>query len=75
MFPASDFTALGLSNDDVTNLKAVAVTESTHVIQLSAAISAAGGTPVQPCTYNFGFTNAQNMVATARVLEAVGISA
>jgi len=40
-----------------------------------SAISAAGSQPVQPCTYNFGFTNAQGMVGTARVLEAVGISA
>jgi hypothetical protein len=75
MFPVSDFTALGLTMDDVNNLKIVAATESTHVTQLSMAITAAGGTPVQPCTYNFGFTDAATMVATARVLEAVGISA
>lgn len=40
-----------------------------------AAITGAGATPVQACQYNFGFTNAQAMVGTARVLEAVGISA
>jgi hypothetical protein len=40
-----------------------------------SAIAAAGAQPVQPCQYNFAFTTAQNMVGTARVLEAVGISA
>lgn len=31
--------------------------------------------PVQPCTYDFGFTDAASMVATALVLENVGVSA
>jgi hypothetical protein len=74
-FPDSDFAALGLQPDQVTALKTVAATESTHVTTLMSVISAAGTQPVQQCTYNFGFTTAQNMVATARVLEAVGISA
>lgn len=30
---------------------------------------------MQPCTYNFGFTDAAGMVATAAVLESVGVSA
>ena len=30
---------------------------------------------MQPCTYNFGFTDAAGMVATAGVLENVGVSA
>lgn len=67
--------ALGLSQAQVDDLKTVGGTEATHVTQLSAAISAAGAQPVQQCTYNFGFTNAQGMVATARVLEAAGIAA
>jgi len=74
-FPDSDFAALGLTPDLITALKTVGQTEATHVTQLSAAISAAGSTPVAECQYNFGFTTAANMVATARVLEAVGISA
>ena len=74
-FADSDFAALGLTPDEITALKSVGETESTHVTQLSAAITAAGQTPVQPCIYNFGFTTAANMVQTARVLEAVGISA
>jgi hypothetical protein len=74
-FPDSDFAALGLQPEQITALKTVGETERTHVTQLTAAISAAGAKPVQQCTYNFGFTTAKDMVATARVLEAAGISA
>jgi hypothetical protein len=74
-FPDSDFAALGLTTDQITALKAVGGTEATHVTQLSMAITAAGAQPVQPCQYNFGLTDAKTMIATARVLEAVGISA
>jgi hypothetical protein len=74
-FPDTEFAALGLAPEQITALKAVGGTEATHVTQLMSAISATGTQPVQACQYNFGFTTAQNMVATARVLEAVGISA
>ncbi len=74
-FPASDFTALGLTADDVTNLLSIGSTEQTHVITLNSAIAGAGTKPVEPCTYNFGFTTAAAMVATASVLENIGVSA
>lgn len=53
----------------------VAATEATHVTVLNAAISGAGTAPVAPCTYNFGFTTAAAMIATAGVLENIGVSA
>ncbi|KAK0103820.1 hypothetical protein ONS95_005819 [Cadophora gregata] len=74
-FPDSDFMALGLSAPDVTNLKSIATTEQTHVTTLTGAIAVAGFKPVQPCTYNFGFTTAAAMVATAGNLENIGVSA
>ncbi|KAI9650374.1 hypothetical protein NHQ30_000387 [Ciborinia camelliae] len=74
-FPDSDFAALGLTAQDIMNLKMVGRTEATHVTTLMTAISAAGTQPVAPCTYNFNFTTAQNMVATASVLENIGVSA
>ncbi|APA15447.1 hypothetical protein SS1G_09130 [Sclerotinia sclerotiorum 1980 UF-70] len=74
-FPDSDFTALGLTAQDITNLKMVGMTEATHVTTLTSAISASGTQPVAPCTYNFNFTTAQNMIATANVLENIGVSA
>ncbi len=42
---------------------------------LQSAIAQAGVAPVQPCQYSFGFTDAKGMVATAAILENVGVSA
>jgi hypothetical protein len=74
-FPASDFAALGLTQQEITDLTAIGTTEQAHVQLLQSAIAQAGVKPVQPCQYNFGFTDAAGMVATAGVLESVGISA
>lgn len=74
-FPASDFKALGLSDDQVTALQQVGATEATHVSVLLSTIASAGTQPVAPCEYDFGFTDAAGMVKTARILEAVGVSA
>ncbi|KAF2120909.1 ferritin-like domain-containing protein [Lophiotrema nucula] len=76
-FPASDFQALGLSDSQIKTLTNVGQTEATHVTTLLSAISATGTKPVEPCEYNFdaALADAKTMVATARVLEAVGVSA
>lgn len=74
-FPASDFKALGLSDATITGLVAIGETEATHVTQLMAALTAVGVAPVPPCTYNFNIPDAATMLATAKVLEAVGVSA
>lgn len=74
-FPATDFQALGLTALEIQDLQQVGQTEATHVTVLTGAIAAAGAAPVQTCTYNFGFTDAKGMIATAAVLEAVGVSA
>ncbi|RKF83089.1 Protein rds1 [Golovinomyces cichoracearum] len=74
-FPDTDFAALGLQPADIVNLKSIGGTEATHVTTLSAAISNAGAAPVEPCTYNFNLTTAANMIATAGVLENIGVSA
>ncbi|ORY71212.1 ferritin-like domain-containing protein [Pseudomassariella vexata] len=75
MFPDDQFTALGLNAQQVTDLKSVGQTEQAHVQFLQSAIAQAGVQPVQPCQYNFGFTDAKGMVGTAAVLENVGVSA
>lgn len=76
-FPNSDFQALGLSDTQITSLKKVGETEAIHVTTLQSAIAGAGARPVEPCNYNFdaALADAKTMVATARVLEAVGVSA
>jgi hypothetical protein len=74
-FSDSDFAALGLTATDITNLKSIGGTEQVHVTTLLSAIAGAGTKPVAPCTYNFGLTDAASMVATASILENVGVSA
>ncbi|EGS20957.1 uncharacterized protein CTHT_0027960 [Thermochaetoides thermophila DSM 1495] len=73
--PATEFQALGLNQRQIEDLLKIGKTEEEHVILLQSAIAQAGVQPVQPCTYNFGFTDAASMVATAAVLENVGVSA
>lgn len=76
-FPMQDFMALGLTEGQVKSLMGVGQTEATHVTTLQSAIAGAGAKPVEACTYNFdaALTSADSMVKTARVLEAVGVSA
>ncbi|KAF2856300.1 hypothetical protein T440DRAFT_513376 [Plenodomus tracheiphilus IPT5] len=76
-FPMADFMALGLSEAQVKSLMGVGQTEATHVTTLQSAIATAGGKPVEACQYNFdaALASADVMVKTARVLEAIGISA
>lgn len=76
-FSMADFTALGLTETQIKSLMGVGQTEATHVSTLISAIAATGSKPVEACQYNFdaALTSAQSMVQTARVLEAVGVSA
>ncbi|KAI0443922.1 ferritin-like domain-containing protein [Xylaria telfairii] len=74
-FPDDQFAALGLNAAQLADLKGIGASEEAHVGLLQSAIAQAGVQPVQPCTYNFGFTDAAGMVATAAVLENVGVSA
>ncbi|OAL50736.1 hypothetical protein IQ07DRAFT_436378 [Pyrenochaeta sp. DS3sAY3a] len=76
-FPASDFQALGLSEANIKSLMGVGQTEATHVTTLQSVIAGAGAKPVEACQYNFdaALASADAMVKTARVLEAVGVSA
>lgn len=66
---------MGLSPENVANLKNIGKTEDAHVSLLLSAIAATGQQPVAPCQYDFKFTDAAGMVATAAVLEQVGVSA
>ncbi|KAK2071727.1 hypothetical protein P8C59_006131 [Phyllachora maydis] len=74
-FSNQDFLNLGLSNEQVTDFINVGQDEQAHVTLLLNTISQAGTQPVQPCTYQFNFTDAGGMVATAGMLENIGISA
>ncbi|KAK5173421.1 uncharacterized protein LTR77_002102 [Saxophila tyrrhenica] len=52
-YTLSDFKAAGYSQDYYNNLKYIAYDEQVHVQALSQALSAAGQTPNQACTYRF----------------------
>lgn len=74
-FDANAFTAAGVSAGFRDNLAQIGKDEAAHVTFLSTAISGAGGTPVQPCTYKFGLTDVKTFVTVSSILEGVGASA
>lgn len=50
-------------------LQQVASDESEHVSFLTSALSAAGATPVEACTYNFPYTDVKSFLGLSQVLE------
>lgn len=74
-YSSSDFTAANFSASTYDRIKTVSQDEATHVSFLTGALKAAGATPVAACTYNFGYTDVKSFLATAAVLEGVGVSA
>ncbi|MCJ1417244.1 hypothetical protein MMC32_003586 [Xylographa parallela] len=74
-YTQADFAAIGLDATFYTNLKEISADEMTHVAFLTAALTAAGATPVAQCTYDFGVSTPAQFVALASVLEGVGVSA
>ncbi|KAK2590071.1 hypothetical protein QQS21_012244 [Conoideocrella luteorostrata] len=74
-FSESDFKAAGFDTAFYNNVKKVAKDEETHVSFLTTALKAAGASPVAACTYDFGYKDVKTFVATASILEGVGVSA
>jgi len=57
------------------NLGKVRTHEKDHVDFLIAAISDAGGTPVEKATYDFGYDDVEGFLEVAMALENVGVAA
>ncbi|KAF5971992.1 hypothetical protein FBULB1_8939 [Fusarium bulbicola] len=74
-FTEKDFADAGYDSTFYNNIKKVSSDETDHVDFLTKALKAAGVTPVQECTYSFGVTDVKSFLATASVLEGVGVSA
>ena len=74
-FTQAQFAAAGFDATFYSNLKEVSSDETTHVSFLTAALTKAGAVPVAACTYNFGVTDVKSLIATASILEGVGVSA
>jgi rubrerythrin len=49
--------------------------EEQHVRTLQSVITSLGGTPVKPCTYNFGYKTADQFISVAAILENTGVMA
>lgn len=74
-FTEADFAAAGADSTVYNNIKRIAKDEAAHVDFLTKGLKAAGATPVAACQYNFGVTDAKTFLATASILEGVGVSA
>ncbi|KAF2821779.1 hypothetical protein CC86DRAFT_100570 [Ophiobolus disseminans] len=74
-YSVSDFKSAGFDEATYNRIKTVSSDEATHVSFLTGALTAAGAKPVAACTYDFGYTDVKSFLATASVLEGVGVSA
>ncbi|KAF2027202.1 hypothetical protein EK21DRAFT_115096 [Setomelanomma holmii] len=74
-YSVNDFKSAGFDEETYNRIKTVSSDEAQHVSFISGALTAAGAKPVAACTYNFGYTDVKSFLATASVLEGVGVSA
>ncbi len=74
-FTVDDFKRAGFTADVYNSIKIVSKDESIHVAFLTSALKAAGAQPVAECVYDFNITDPKTFLATASVLEGVGVSA
>ncbi|HYP12544.1 MAG TPA: ferritin-like domain-containing protein [Bryobacteraceae bacterium] len=57
------------------NLGRIRDHEVAHVDALRSTIRTLGGTPVEPCTYNFTYSNVDQFLQIAQSLEELGVQA
>ncbi|KAF9224359.1 hypothetical protein BS17DRAFT_779678 [Gyrodon lividus] len=78
-FNASSFETAGFVSSEVViqQIQTIASDESIHAVILESVINALGGQVVSSCTFDFSsvLIDVDTMVATARVVENVGVSA
>ena len=64
-----------ISGDVYAYLSLIRNHETQHVRSLQALITSLNGTPVKPCTYNFGYKTADDFITVAALLENTGVMA
>jgi len=74
-FTEKDFVKAGVNPNFYYNLMEISKDEATHVSFLTSALQSVGAQAVAACTYDFGYTDVPGFLATAALLEGVGVSA
>ncbi|KGQ02671.1 Protein rds1 [Beauveria bassiana D1-5] len=74
-YSEQDFNSAGFDSKVYNNIKTIASDEAAHVDFLTKGLQAAGANPVAACTYDFGYKDVKSFLATASILEGVGVSA
>ncbi|KAF4550037.1 Ferritin-like domain-containing protein 1 [Elsinoe fawcettii] len=75
-YKAADFTKAGFKQADFyANLKRIGADEAAHVKVIQETQKTLNYSSTAACTYDFGITSPQVFVATASVLEGVGVTA
>ncbi|KAM3498778.1 hypothetical protein MY10362_007920 [Beauveria mimosiformis] len=75
MYSEQDFNSAGFDSKVYNNIKTIASDEAAHVDFLTKGLKAAGANPTAACTYDFGYKDVKSFLATASILEGVGVSA
>jgi Ferritin-like domain len=74
-FAAADYEAAGFQAGVMDRIAAIADHEKAHVDALTAVVGQLKGTPVEESKYAFGYTDLTSFLATAAVIEGVGVAA
>jgi hypothetical protein len=74
-FAGSDYEAAGFQAALADRISAIADHEKAHVDALTAVVKQLGGKPVEEAKYEFGYTDLISFLATAAVIEGVGVAA
>ncbi|KAL5349508.1 hypothetical protein ACLOAV_005801 [Pseudogymnoascus australis] len=74
-FTQAQFEAADFDTTFYANIQKVSSDETEHVSFLTSGLADAGAKPVAACTYNFPLTDVKTFIATASVLEGVGVTA
>ncbi|KAF2227329.1 ferritin-like domain-containing protein [Elsinoe ampelina] len=75
-YKAADFTKAGFTEKNFyANLKKIGQDEANHVTVIKATQKSLNYSSTAACTYNFGITSPKAFIATASILEGVGVSA
>ncbi len=75
MFDAAAYMAIGFQASVRDRIVEIADHEKQHVDALTSVIGQLEGEPVEEATYIFGYTDLASFLATAAVIEGVGVAA